>query len=173
MPAFYQVQEPGLLFAFHRVPDLQGFTLAASSYFCLKHFALLGILRWRISNLVLLPFSSYIFPSYIFIICTIYHLSASYLSSIQVSFSHPSINNDFRSVYNHGFLFYSVSYCLFWWWGIPSGWLSGPVSFVLISKELLILFVWKDGKTSVLVAFFSGSSHCLFKHMKLASTPPP
>lgn len=112
MPAFYQVQEPGLLFAFHRVPDLQGFTLAASSYFCLKHFALLGILRWRISNLVSLPFSSYIFPSYIFIICTIYHLSASYLLTIQVSFNHPSINNDFRSVYNHGFLFYSVSNCL-------------------------------------------------------------
>ena len=161
MPAFHQVQEPGRLFALHNVPDLQGFTLAASSSFCLKHFALLGILRRRISKLVLLPFSSYIFPSYVFIIYTIYHLSATYLSSIQVSSNHLSINNDFRSIYNHGFLFYSVSYYLFWWWGVPSGWLSGSLSFVLILKELLILFVWKGGKTSALVAFSSSSSHCL------------
>lgn len=98
MPAFYQVQEPGLLFAFHRSPDLQGFTLAASSYFCLKHFALLGILRWRISNPVLLPFSSYIFPSYINIYY-LYNLSSiSLLSIVYPSIIQPSINQQWLQI---------------------------------------------------------------------------
>lgn len=91
MPAFYQVQEPGLLFALHNVPDLQGITLAASSSVCLKHFALLGILRRRISNLVLLPFF-FLYSSFLCIYHLYYLSFISYLSIIYPSIIQPSIN---------------------------------------------------------------------------------